>query len=231
MVPYCGAVLELSAIDLEPIASALADQEDYETATLVDPANGETIFWSTDGGIDGKTPVDLDELDLIAIHPLPSRVWYEDMVDFAELVPKKAVARRLFIALEGKGAFRRFKDELHRNDPRLIEDWYAFRDARANRRAVEWLLDKELITEEAAARYFDDHPDPASEPPEPQRSLIYVPVRLPDDRDGIVRGGAFESESEAQKVLDIWRSDGRTEHMAIESLPVYETADEWQADR
>ena len=50
LVAYCGAVLELSAIDIEPIASALEEQEDYEHAWLVDPSNGETIFWSTYGG-------------------------------------------------------------------------------------------------------------------------------------------------------------------------------------
>jgi hypothetical protein len=27
-------------------------------------------------GIDGQTPVDLDDLDLIGIDPLPSYVWY-----------------------------------------------------------------------------------------------------------------------------------------------------------
>jgi hypothetical protein len=38
-------------------------------------------------GIGGETPVDLDELDLISIDPLPSYVWYEDMADFAEQIP------------------------------------------------------------------------------------------------------------------------------------------------
>jgi hypothetical protein len=30
----------------------------------------------TDTGIDGQTPVDLDELDLVGIDPLPSWIWY-----------------------------------------------------------------------------------------------------------------------------------------------------------
>ncbi len=42
------------------------------------------MFWTADTGIDGQTPVDLDELDLVCIDPLPSRVWYQDMADFAE---------------------------------------------------------------------------------------------------------------------------------------------------
>ena len=32
-------------------------------------------------------------------------------------------------AIQGKGAFRRFKDELHEEYPDLLPAWYAFRDA------------------------------------------------------------------------------------------------------
>jgi len=42
---------------------------------------------------------------------------------------------------QGKGAFRRFKDQLHEEHPGLLPAWYAFRDARATRRAVQWLVD------------------------------------------------------------------------------------------
>ena len=46
--------------------------------------------------------------------------------------------------------FRRFKAELHDEVPGLVPTWYAFRDARARRRAVEWLVDKELIDDQSA---------------------------------------------------------------------------------
>jgi hypothetical protein len=39
------------------------------------------VFWTADTGIDGQTPVDLDELDLACIDPLPSWIWYQDMAD------------------------------------------------------------------------------------------------------------------------------------------------------
>jgi hypothetical protein len=226
-MPYCGSVLDLSAFDLEMIGSALGDQNDYDRAWVVDPRTGETIFWTDDTGIDGETPVELDELDMIVIRPLPSRVWYEDMVDFAERVTDSRAQRRLLTALEGKGAFRRFKDELHRGAPQLVQEWYAFRDARAHRRAVEWLLDQELISQEAAARYYEEHPDPASEPTEPQHAEIYLLIREGPDQEPYP-AAAFESELEAQKVLEFW---GRTERMTIANVPLYETAEEWQADR
>ena len=48
------------------------------------PAVRPDRFWTEDGGIDGRTPVDLEALDLIPIEPLPSWVWYRDMADFTE---------------------------------------------------------------------------------------------------------------------------------------------------
>jgi hypothetical protein len=64
-------------------------------------------------------------------------------------------------AIQGKGAFRRFKDELHDEFPDLLPTWYAFHDARATRRAAQWLADNSLIEDEAANRFLASHPDPA----------------------------------------------------------------------
>lgn len=44
--------------------------------------------------------------------------------------------------------------------PHLLQAWYDFRDTRAARRAVEWLLDESLIDGAAADRFFAEHPDP-----------------------------------------------------------------------
>ena len=63
-------------------------------------------------------------------------------------------------AIQGKGAFRRFKDELHEEYPDLLPAWYEFRDTRAKRRAVEWLADNSLIDDNAASRLLAKHPDP-----------------------------------------------------------------------
>ncbi len=70
---YGGHVLDLSSLNLEEIATALADQTDYEDRWLISPETGEVVFWTSDTGIDGQTPVDLDELDLICIDPVPVR--------------------------------------------------------------------------------------------------------------------------------------------------------------
>jgi hypothetical protein len=138
----------------------LADQTDYEHRWLINPQTGEIVFWTSDTGIDGQNPVDLDELDLVCIDPLPSYVWYRDMADFAAGISDEAAGRRLARAIDGRGAFRRFKDELHAEYPHLLPAWYAFRDARAKRRAVEWLVDNSLVDDDAANPYLTDHPDP-----------------------------------------------------------------------
>jgi len=151
---------ELSGVDLDEIATALADQTDYEHHWLIDPDSGQIVFWTADSGIDGQTPVDLDDLDLLCIRPLPSHVWYQDMVDFAERIGDERAGRRLARALQGRGAFRRFKDELNEEYPHLLPAWYVFRDVRAQRRAVDWLLDNSLIDDATAARFMTDHPDP-----------------------------------------------------------------------
>jgi hypothetical protein len=154
-------MLALSSLDLDEIVNALQDQSAYEHRYLINPETGEIVFWTEYGGTDGTNPVDLDELDLVVIGPLPSYVWYQDMADFAEAVSDERAGRRLARALQGKGAFRRFRNELHEEHPELLPAWHAFHAARAARRAVEWLIDEELVDEDEAARFLTDHPDPA----------------------------------------------------------------------
>ena len=91
------------------------------------------------------------------INPLPSWVWYHDVADFADGIAGQRLAR----AIQGLGTFRRFKDELHDEYPDLLPAWYAFRDARARRRAVQWLADNSLIDHDSADPFLDEHSDPA----------------------------------------------------------------------
>ncbi len=50
-------MLDLGAIDVEEIATALADQSDYEHRWQLDPRTGRVALWTSDTGIDGKNPV------------------------------------------------------------------------------------------------------------------------------------------------------------------------------
>lgn len=153
-------MLDLSEIDVEEVATALADQTDYEHRWLIDPRTGEIAFWTSDTGIDGENPVEIDELDLMAIDPLPSYVWFQDMADFAEGISDRAAGQRLSRALRERGPFRRFKNELYEHHPELISAWHNLRDVRAQRRAVEWLRDNGLIEDAAEEHCPTAHPDP-----------------------------------------------------------------------
>lgn len=154
-------MLDLDRVDLEAIAEALGDQSPYEHRWLLDPGTGEVVLWTADGGIDGETPIDLEDLDLVSIETLPPYVWYQDMADFAAGITNDDVRRRLGRAIDGHGAFRRFKNELAEEYPELLPAWYAFRDSRAQCRAIQWLADNVLVDEDVATRYFAAHPDPA----------------------------------------------------------------------
>jgi Uncharacterised protein family (UPF0158) len=159
--PIWGStVLELGVLELEEIATALQDQDGWDHCWLIDPQSGQIGFWTEDGGIDGRTPVDLEELDLVPIQPLPSWVWYRDMADFAEGISDQRAGRSLARAIEGKGAFRRFKDRLHQNYPDLVPAWHAFQSVRARRRAVQWLVDNCLVDQQAAADVLASCADP-----------------------------------------------------------------------
>ena len=68
-------------IDVEEIATALADQTDYEHRRPVDSRTCQVGFWTSDTGIDGQNPVEIDELDLIVIDPLPPSAWFQGVAD------------------------------------------------------------------------------------------------------------------------------------------------------
>ncbi len=149
-------------MDLDEIAQALADQTHDGHQWLLDPATGELHIWTLDSGLVGQdlADEDLEQTDLVPIHPLPSPVWHRDMADFAERISDEQAARRLARAIRGRGAFRRFRDELFEEYPELVSAYQGFRDVRARRRAVEWLLDEALVDPGEAQRYLADHPDP-----------------------------------------------------------------------
>jgi hypothetical protein len=82
------------------------------------------------------------------------------MVDFADGISDRAAGRRLSASLQGKGAFRRFKNEVYGHHTELISVWQALRDVRARVRAVQWLVDEGRIEERAAQRFTSDNPEP-----------------------------------------------------------------------
>ncbi|MFQ6052154.1 MAG: UPF0158 family protein [Candidatus Hydrothermarchaeota archaeon] len=72
-----------------------------------------------------------------------SREGYQDMVAFTESLEDENLKEKLWIALDGKGAFRRFKDVLL-SYPEKREEWFRFKDERLEKRVREWLEENEI---------------------------------------------------------------------------------------
>lgn len=67
---------------------------------------------------------------------------------------------------------------------------------------------------------------------EPTATVLYEPVLLDPESDNVVyQAGAFTSAEQAQQVLAVWRSEGRIEPMAVNSVVLYGSVDEWNAGR
>lgn len=147
-------MLDPDAVDLAELCLAL-DDRDYERSWWIHPETGEIKPHIPD--VDGdETP---EEDGWAYIHAADSREAYRDMADFVAAVPDRRAADLLDRAITGRGAFRRFKDVLF-DFADLREAWFRFRDARATRRALDWLEDAGLVEPADAERARAAHPDP-----------------------------------------------------------------------
>ncbi|MGC9523549.1 MAG: UPF0158 family protein [Anaerolineae bacterium] len=63
---------------------------------------------------------------------------YNDMESFIWTVEDEELAARLSRAIQGRGAFRRFRDVVF-EDPDVLDAWYAFKDECEQQRLEEWL--------------------------------------------------------------------------------------------
>jgi hypothetical protein len=141
----------IADIDLAGLAEALGDGGG-EMTWWYDPLTGQVEitadFWAGPGTDDDND--DPFERGLVRIEPIGSRHAYRDMVEFAEAIADPRPADLLLRALEGRGAFRRFRDTLHEL-PDLRQRWLEFSNAADERRAIDWLLDEDSIDPDDAA--------------------------------------------------------------------------------
>jgi hypothetical protein len=61
---------------------------------------------------------------------------YDMMEDFCFTINDERSKNILLKAIEGRGAFRRFKDQIHRLG--IEQNWYAYRDGRYKEIAIDW---------------------------------------------------------------------------------------------
>jgi len=138
--------LKVLKVDLEDI-SIVMDTDRWENEAYLDTKTGEIIHIPTeldeDNIYDDKYISDLPEWenemveDVKAVYEdeeeryiiIPERVSsdaYDMMVKFTKRLDNLIVSEKLFDALDGRGAFRRFKNVLSRY-PKINEQWYKFK--------------------------------------------------------------------------------------------------------
>ncbi|MBW1870620.1 MAG: isochorismatase family protein [Deltaproteobacteria bacterium] len=126
-----GVEIEL---DWEALAVAFENQLP-QSHSFLDLTSGTVTTISGSASIpEPPEPAD----NFLYIQPRPSREGYRTMQNFAETIEDAFLRERLTAALVGKGAFRRFKDQLL-DFPRVRQEWFAHKDAEVYSYVRSWL--------------------------------------------------------------------------------------------
>src|ERR687896_1299822 len=146
-------MLDPEQVDLADLALALEDHS-RDHKWWFDPGSG-----AVEPRFEARFGEDNAAAGLISIEPVPTGVGYADMEDFVARVRDPRAHHLLERAIAGRGAFRRFKDALL-DFPELRRAWFRFHDGRSERRAIEWLVEHELVEPAAAEQALARNPDP-----------------------------------------------------------------------
>jgi hypothetical protein len=143
-------------VELDELASHLQGAGWGGMAASLDLSTGE--LWPSGEAADPElAPPGADDPDRwLEVGPQGSRDGYRDMVRFTETVANPALRRALEQALDGKGAFGRFKRALSGHDAER-RAWLSFSQERTRGRARAWL----------AGHGYRPGPVPASSPDQP----------------------------------------------------------------
>jgi hypothetical protein len=197
-----------------------------DTESFLDTRTGEVVT-VTQGAIDyaeqrGKVQHGGDAF--IRIEPAASREQYKWMERFVAGVTDEALRERLVIAIDGKGAFRRFKDVLL-NYPTERERWFSYRAD-----LLHWHMNKWLEKEQLSPR----DPAPWGTPPEPVEEEVVLerPQQGAEGPGEILRRQAKELIDSVPAVelpaaiafLDFLRERGVAELGRVRTIPVKKTA-------
>lgn len=162
-------------VDLSELVFEMEMGDKMERSGYLDTETGEIIDMPDEimrGVEDGETDSVLVEWDeelaetadqilsddknrFLLIPKRESREGYEIMVSFTGTVDDRRLREKLDIALDGRGAFRRFRRVL--NDyPDALEKWYKFKDDWMRDEAVQWLLEHGIEPVQVVSGYYDD---------------------------------------------------------------------------
>lgn len=131
------------AVDWVDLEAAL-ENNSPELHSFLNTVTGDVarIFESADDS-DMRLNQAENNPDLVYIDPISSREQYQWMEEFIEIVQEPSLKDKLNIAIDGKGAFRRFKDVLI-GYPNEREIWFEKRSAKLRDHMTSWLKSKNI---------------------------------------------------------------------------------------
>lgn len=104
----------------------------------------DEIFLSNIGEYGDLSEDEIDELFEKSII-LPTKYEineYQIMVGFIDTIDNEKLKIELQTLIQGKGAFRRFKDYCFESN--IIQDWYKYKEQKYKEIAIEWCKQNEL---------------------------------------------------------------------------------------
>lgn len=149
-------------VDLDEIALIMELYDDFENITLFDTETGEIVSipnelmsavesgveeefqnlpnWEKDLIETAESIISNESGRYIDIPRKPSYEAYNLMVEFTSSVKDRLLKQKLDIALDGKGAFKRFKNVIS-DYPDEEKRWFTFKNKKLCEEVVEWLND------------------------------------------------------------------------------------------
>jgi hypothetical protein len=129
--------------EMEALYEEIGDAEDIDRAFAEALARRDMPDWMREAVEEADRVEKGFGSRYLRIEPTGSLDAYRDIEAFIETVPGERLAGLLLRAIEGRGAFRRFRSVLEEH-PRERERWDAFRDARARQHALDWLASEDI---------------------------------------------------------------------------------------
>lgn len=136
--------------DISLITETMKSRDGEGIYGYIDRETGEVLIGCQDAPLEillNEEDENYEELEAefdLRYLPIPqegSRDSYQDMVDFIETVADERLRDLLEVAIQGRGAFGRFKDVLRRSEYESERDrWFAFSEKCEYGRVVEWLI-------------------------------------------------------------------------------------------
>jgi hypothetical protein len=215
-------VIPINWTDLE----TAFERNSPDTESFLDTRTGEVVT-VTEGAIDyaeQRGKVQAGGEVYVRIEPAASREQYKWMERFVAGVTDEPLRERLVIAIDGKGAFRRFKDVLL-NYPTERERWFSYRAELLHWAIHKWLEKEQLAPKEAP-------PWGAPKPPVEENVQLERPASGGEGPGEILRRQAKElidlipavELPAAIAFLDFLRERGVAELGRVRTIPVKRTA-------